>query len=580
PGIVHDVSATSQTFYIEPSKIVPLNNKLREIKSKIHAEIVRILTDLTRNIRTHIAELKENEKIIAQIDFHFAKARYAVKLHATEPEIVKTKSLEIDGMKHPLLIDYVEEVVANDFKIGDNYKAVLITGSNTGGKTVTIKTVGLFILMTKAGLFLPCQNAKIYPFKKVLADIGDEQSIAQSLSTFSSHMKNIIDIVNNSDEETFAIIDEICAGTDPQEGAVLAQVILERLAQKNVTSCITTHYGELKSLEYTNPYFKNACVEFNVETLKPTYKLTIGIPGLSNAIAISSTIGLDKTLVDRAKEILVSQKDPSITVVEKLQEKQHELEASLEIAEKSKEEALTIQKDLETRLDKLKKEKKKVVKGAKDKLDDDLSRAKGEIKDILYEMRHEKSEKIARRSYSRLAKLEKHVRGEIGKYDEVQQYEPINWEEMKEGSKVMLKEIHQPVTILTLPDKNGKVFVQMGLIKTKIEKNKLAYYEEKYEHKKPINYNKRDNFELQRIDMSNTLDLRGFRVEDALDSLERYLDRASLVNLSPVYVIHGHGTGALKSAVRDFLESSPYVAKFRPGEPSEGSDGVSVIDIN
>jgi DNA mismatch repair protein MutS2 len=336
----------------------------------------------------------------------------------------------------------------------------------------------------------------------------------------------------------------------------------------------------LKSLEYQNPYFKNACVEFNVETLHPTYKLIIGIPGLSNAIAISSTIGLDKKLVEKAREILISQKDPSISVVEKLQERQHELEESLSIAEKSKEEAVAIKKDLEERLEKLKKEKKKVVKVAKERLDSDLERAKDEIKDILYQIRHEKSEKIARRSYSRLGKLEKHVHGEISQLDEKQHYDDIVWDNIDLGSKVMLKELNQPVSLLSLPDKNGKVFVQMGLIKTKIDKDKLAYYDEKVVPKKVVSFTPKDNFEIQRVNMSNTLDLRGFRVEDALDSLEMFLDKASLVNLTPVYIIHGHGTGALKLAVRDFLATSPYVAKFRPGEPSEGSDGVSVVDIN
>ena len=242
-------------------------------------------------------------------------------------------------MRHPLLSDYVENVVENDFEIGNGYKSIIITGSNTGGKTVAIKTVGLFILMAKAGLFLPCNEAKVYPFENVFADIGDEQSIAQSLSTFSSHMTNIIDILQYSNDKTFVVIDEICAGTDPQEGSILAQVILEKLASKGASSCVTTHYGELKALEFSNNYFKNACVEFNTETLRPTYKLIIGIPGLSNAISISSTLGLEKELVDKAKDILVSQKDPSIIVVEKLQQTQQELAQNLKEAEQLKQES-------------------------------------------------------------------------------------------------------------------------------------------------------------------------------------------------------------------------------------------------
>lgn len=345
PGIVHDVSATNKTFYIEPAQIVPLNNKIRELKSKIHAELIRILAELTGLVKAEIENIKLSEKLLAQIDFHFAKARYAVKIQAVEPEITNSKEVILENMRHPLLIGTVDNVVSNDFEIGKNYKSVIITGSNTGGKTVTLKTIGLFLLMTKAGFFLPCSMAKVYPFRQIFADIGDSQSIQQSLSTFSSHMTNIIETVNRADEDTFVLLDEICAGTDPQEGAVLAQVILENLAAKGVFSTVTTHYGELKSLEYTNPYFKNASVEFDTESLKPTYKLLLGIPGLSNAIAISSNLGLEKNIVEKAKNILVSQKDPSILVVEKLQETQQQLSKNLEEAEELKESSLSVKQD-------------------------------------------------------------------------------------------------------------------------------------------------------------------------------------------------------------------------------------------
>lgn len=578
-GIMHDVSATSQTFYIEPKQIVPLNNKIREIKIKIQTEIINILTDLTKLIRKNIGEIKNSENILAQLDFHFAKARYAVKLKAIEPELLTEKYLRFENMRHPLLLDYIDKVVENDFEIGNGYKSVIITGSNTGGKTVAVKTIGLFILMAKAGLFLPCAEAKIFPFEKIFADIGDEQSIAQSLSTFSSHMTNIIEILEDSDSNTFVVIDEICAGTDPQEGAILAQVVLEKLAQKGVTSCITTHYGELKALEFSNNYFKNACVEFDINSLKPTYKLVIGIPGLSNAISISSTLGLANDLVLKAKEILVSQKDPSIVVIEKLQETQRKMAQNLKDSEELKEEAFVLKSDYEKKLSEIKKDKKKTVKNVKNKLDGELENAKDEIKEILNELRQEKSEKIARRSYARLAKLEKQVRNELNKFDENEKYEELNWENVAIGSKALLKELHQPVTILSLPDKNDNIFVQLGLIKTKIKKDKLALYDEKFTSRPVLRFKSENSFELQKHDMSNTLDLRGYRVEEALDGLEHFLDKASLTNLTPVYVIHGHGTGALKSAVQEFLSTSPYVAKYRFGEPAEGGDGISVVDI-
>lgn len=581
-GIVHDVSATNKTFYIEPESLVPLNNKLRETQSAINAERVRILTELTQMVKFQIPSLEKTEKTLAEIDFHFAKARYAIKIHATEPEILKSsKELILENMKHPLLIGTVENIITNNFAIGKAYKSIIITGSNTGGKTVTLKTVGLFILMTRAGMFLPCTMAKVYPFKNVFADIGDSQSILQSLSTFSSHMKNIIEIVNKSDEDTFVLLDEICAGTDPVEGAVLAKAILENLAKKQVTSTITTHYGELKALEYSNPYFKNASVEFDTETLKPTYRLLLGIPGLSNAIAISANLGLDQSIITEAKDTLINQKDPSILVVEKLQETQQELNNSLKQTEQLRLEAEKLKNEYEENLAAVKKEKKKAIKDIKRKFDYELLDAKAEIKTVLDELKKEKSEKIARRSYSRLAKLEGGYLDKVFSMEDKEEYEEINWNNVKIHDKLILKEIHQSVEVLTLPDKGGNLLVQMGNIKTKIKKDKLAPYDETFARKNSsYSPSKFESFKLHKINISNRLDLRGVRVEEALDELDVYLDKASLANLSPVTIIHGHGTGALKAAVRDYLSDSPYVAKFRPGESDEGGDGVSIVDIN
>ena len=579
-GIVHDVSATNKTFYIEPESLVPINNKIREIKAQIHAEEVRILVELSSLVKEKITDLKITERTLAEIDFHFAKARYAARIGAIEPEITDKKNIEFENMRHPLLIGTVDNIVSNDFVIGKDYKSLVITGSNTGGKTVTIKTIGLFILMARAGFFLPCTMAKLYPFKQVFADIGDDQSILQSLSTFSSHMKNIIEIVEKSDNETYVLLDEICAGTDPQEGSVLAKVILEYLAEKGTFSTITTHYGELKALEYSNPYFKNASVEFDTNTLKPTYKLLIGIPGLSNAIAISANLGLPNKITERAKEILINQKDPSILVVEKLQETQQKLSDNLKETEAIKEQTDSIKKEYEENLEAIKKDKKKTIKNIKTKFDYEMLSAKAEIKEILDEMRREKTEKIARRSYSLLAKLEKDYTDKLDKYDEKNQYAPVDFEKVQVGDKLLVKELHQTVTVLSKPDKKGKIFVQMGNIKTKMDKEKLAPYDKKFEKKQsgysPISF---QSFELKKTEISNRLDIRGKTVEDGLDALELFLDQASLAGFAEVSVIHGHGTGALKAAVRDFLKTSPYVKTFRPGGDGEGGDGISVIDL-
>lgn len=580
-GIVHDVSATNKTFYIEPNQIVPLNNKIREVKSKIHGEIISILTNLSREIKINLEDIKTSITVLGEIDFHFAKARYAIKTQSVEPIIETKKIIKLEKMRHPLLIGRVEHLVANDFSIGKDYHSVLITGSNTGGKTVAMKTIGLFLLMTNSGMFLPCAEAHIYPFKTVFADIGDSQNILQNLSTFSSHMTNIIDILNQSNSDSFVLIDELCAGTDPVEGAVLAEVILKRLQKLSVNSVITTHYGELKSLEYSDNYFKNASVEFDTETLSPTYNLVIGIPGLSNAIAVSSNLGLDKTLIKQAQDILYKHKDISLEVVEKLQDTHQQLTQNLKTAEETNAEAQNLKKKYEKEVTDLKKSKNKTIKHIKNRFDSELDEAKAEIKDILTELRKDKSEKIARRSYARLAKLESKFRGDLNELEEQEKYDEINWEEAKIHDKLIVKDIHQEVELLSLPDKNKNVFVMMGNIKTKIKQNKLALYNKSLVQKplfKPVKPSQ--HFELKRYAMSNTLDLRGYRVEEALDELEAFLDKASLVNLTPVSIIHGHGTGALKSAVRDFLSSSPYVAKFRAGENTEGGDGVSVVDIN
>ena len=580
-GIVHDVSATNKTFYIEPTQIVPINNKIRELKSKIYAEIIRILTVLTNEVRAEINDLIKMESVISEIDFHFAKARYAVKIQATEPSLTENKIIKLDLMRHPLLIGRVENIVENDFSLGEDYKIIIITGSNTGGKTVTLKTSGLFVLMAKSGMFLPCAEAHIYPFEKVLADIGDEQSILQNLSTFSSHMTNVIDILENADSETFILIDELCAGTDPQEGAVLAETILKEFVNKQSLAVITTHYGELKTLEYTDPYFKNASVEFDTESLSPTYKLIIGIPGLSNAISIASNLGLSPDLVWKAKELLITQRDSSALVVERLQDTQQRLDSNLKEAESLNAEAEELKKQYEKELSSHKKEKKKTLKGIKDKFELQLEGAKDEIKEILSELRQEKSEKVARRSYARLAKLEQGFRSELHALEEKEQYADLDWENVHINDKVMIKDLNQPVTVLSLPDKNDSLYIQMGMIKTKVKKDKLAVYNPQLAKKVNLSAasGAKETFVLRKYDISNTLDLRGERVEEALDDLEAYLDKASLANLSPVYIIHGHGTGALKSAVRDFISTSPYVAKYRVGEDAEGGDGVSVIDI-
>lgn len=582
-GIVHDVSQSNQTFFIEPEILVGLNNKIREIEVSINIEIEKILKVLSNRIGEHFEEIKNSNLQLTELDFIFAKAKYSASFDGTSAKISDEKVINLKMMKNPVLIKSKTDIVENDFYINSEKNCMIITGSNTGGKTVVLKTAGLCTLMTKAGLHIPCYEAEIYPFKKVFADIGDEQSIVQNLSTFSSHMTNIVNIINRADNETLILLDEIAAGTDPKEGASLAQAILEFLQKQGAFIVATTHYGELKSLAYLKQGFVNASVEFNIKTLQPTYKLLIGIPGASNAISIGKNLGLKNEIIENARDIYFNQKDNTAQVLEELQKTQQQLSDSKKVIEEKEENVKRLEQSLNDKLTEIKKDKKKSIHIYKKKYETSLEEARDEIKDILKQMREEQSEKIARRSFQRLANIEVAMRNGFRKdEDEVaEKYTPINWETVKIGDKVMIMDLNQEAVILAMPDKNKNVQIQIGLMKTKIKLNKLAVLNKnliKREAKAKGVYKK--DFAIERRSISQTLDLRGYRAEEALDEIEAYLDKASLVNLSPVYIIHGHGTGALKQVIRDYLMHSPYVAKFRAGESAEGGDGVSVVDIN
>lgn len=581
-GIVHDVSSSNQTFFIEPEILVGLNNKIRETEAQINIEIEKILKTLSNQIGEHSQEIKQSNLILIELDFILAKAKYSASFDGVSAQITDEKILNLKMMKNPVLIKSKTDIVENDFYMTSDKNCMIITGSNTGGKTVVLKTAGLLTLMTKAGLHIPCYEAQIYPFKKIYADIGDEQSILQNLSTFSAHMTNIVDIINHSDSESLILLDELCAGTDPKEGASLAQAVLEYLQKKNAFTIATTHYGELKSLAYLKTGFVNASVEFNIKTLQPTYKLLIGIPGASNAISVAKNLGLKDDIITNARENYFTEKDNTAKVLEELQKTQQELSDSKRVIEEKEENVKRLEQSLNDKLNEIKKEKKKNIHIYKKKYETSLDEARDEIKDILKQMREEKSEKIARRSFHRLAGIETAMRSNFRKDEDdiAEKYTPIDWENIKIGDSIMITDLNQEVILLSLPDKNKNVQIQMGQLKTKVKQNKLAVLNKnliKREAKAKGVYKK--DFSIERRSISQTLDLRGYRCEEALDEIEAYLDKASLVNLSPVYIIHGHGTGALKQVIRDYLMHSPYVAKFRPGENAEGGDGVSVVDI-
>lgn len=581
PGIVHDISASGSTIFIEPRAIVELNNLLREIELKIDAEVKRILAELSGRVRDIAQELTYTYDILGDIDFIFAKSKYSVAIQGTEPEINSEKYISLKNVRHPVLLRVIEKVIPNDVEIGKNYNMIIVTGPNTGGKTVILKTIGICTLMAKAGMHVPAMEASIYPFKNIFADIGDEQSIIQSLSTFSGHIKNIINIIENTDDDTLILLDEIGAGTDPLEGTALAEAILQNIHEKEARAIITTHFSELKALAYTKKGFYNASVEFDTESLAPTYKLLMGMPGKSNAIYIAGKLGLDEKISEQAREIYLTKKDPTGQILEGLQNTQQELSKNAKKVEESKENLEKLEKSYNDELEKIKDEKKKIISVYRKKFDSELLKAKEEIRDILDEIRRTKSEKVSRRSLSRLGLTESGLRrfSQEEKEQLEPEFKPVDWENVKIGDTVVIKHLDQEAVIASLPDKNNNVQVEIGMLKTTVKKDELVKSKSGKSAKfKPV-MEKPKNFELKRHKLSNTLDLRGLSAEDALDKVEFFLDEASLANLSPVYLIHGHGTGILRKSVREYLKNSPYISKFRVGEQAEGGDGVTVAEL-
>ena len=582
-GIVHDISQSGQTYFIEPKQVVGLNNKLRELEISIEAEIQRILKEISSSMGERYEDIKSSFYALIELDFIFAKAKYSTSIDACEAEIATEPVIELKSMKNPVLLSILDKVVENDFSIGSPYKSIIITGSNAGGKTVVLKTVALAIAMTRAGLHIPCFSAKVYPFKKLFAEIGDDQSIVQSLSTFSSHVKNIKEILDNADSETFILIDEIAAGTDPKEGASLAKAVMETFVEKGALSLITTHFNELKSLPFNNNLFQNASVDFDVETLQPTYKLRIGVPGASNAFAIAQNFGIDSSIIEKAKLNYESERTDESKLLGELQEKYSELNRLTEEAQKLKTESEAKYKEYNELFENLNAQKRKTLKDYKRRYEDNLQEAKGQIKKVLENLNHHKSKENAINSYKKLSqKGSKAAQALAKEFEQVDvKYEELTQEDIKIGAKAIIKGLDQDVTIESLPDKNGNLQVLVGQLKSTINIKKLAKNLKRQKDiiKKKIIISS-SKVSIQRTNMSPKIDLRGYRIDDALNELDLFLDKASMVNLSYVEIVHGHGTGQLRSAIRDYLSDSPYVAKFRQGEDGEGGNGVTFVDLN
>lgn len=576
-GIVHDISSTNLTYFIEPAQLIPLSNKLKQIDIEIKAEIERILSSLSAKFKEKSALLKHNQKILTKLDLIFAKARYSIHLHANSAEIVEEKIIEIQQMAHPLLLEIKEDVVKNDFELGKNYNILLITGSNTGGKTVALKTVGLIVLMTKAGLHIPCLGAKIYPFKDVYCDISTEQSLEQGFSTYSAHIKNISDILDNCDNNSLVLFDELGSGTDPIESVCISRAILEYLKNKNVNAIITTHLGELKNLKYEDSYFENATVLFDIETLKPKYNLIIGMSGASCAIDISSELGLNKEIISRAKEILKENNSPTSKIFLNIEKTNQELIKKEQEAQDNLDNSKKIKTELDDKLKDLKQNKKKSLDNFKKKFQSQLDSARGEIKEVVDSIRKEKSIKVAMRAYNRLNRIESAIREEFSQHDDKlsEKFKELDKSNLKIGQNVLVKKLNQVVILDSLPNQKGICEVRIGNIKSKVNIKDLAYTDKKVaQHLKKVQVSFENNDNLL-----SRLDLRGMRALEAIEYLDEKLDKASLSGLNQVTVIHGFGTGALKQAVKEYLTDSPYVAKFYYSDNDNGGEGVVIVDL-
>ncbi|GEO58039.1 endonuclease MutS2 [Companilactobacillus bobalius] len=575
-GVVHDQSASGQTLYIEPQAVVGLNNQLHESQVSEKMEEVRILNDLSDLVRPEIDEIVKNNEVLAQFDLINAKAKYAREIKATEPLISKDHVVDLYNAKHPLIDP--DKVVANDIKMGDGYKTMLITGPNTGGKTITMKTLGLIQLMAQAGLFIPArEESEIAVFDEVFVDIGDEQSIEQNLSTFSSHMDNIINIIHKVSGHSLVLIDELGAGTDPQEGAAIAIAILEKLAQSHCFIMATTHYPELKVFAYNTPETINASMEFDDESLKPTYRLLIGIPGASNAFNIAARLGMDRSVVDRGQSLMSGESQDLNNMIADLENRRKEFEqknAQLQVQlSKNKD----VQKDYEQKSDALDKSKASEIQAAKVRANQIVAKAKKEsdkIIDHLHEMERKGSMVKEDQIISAKTGLKNLHQDETIKKNKVLRRNKRK-QVLKVGDDVKALPYDQIGTIVRKNNDN-EFEVQLGILKMKFGAEDLEKVQstEPEPEKKPTMVRR-----TRSTGLSSKLDLRGERYEEAMSDLDQYIDAALLAGYNQVTIVHGFGTGVIRKGVTNYLQRNPRVKSFGYAPASSGGSGATIVDL-
>ncbi len=582
-GIVHDASATRQTLFIEPQAIVSMNNELREERIREQEAIERVLDDLSAKLAAHADDLAFDLETAAFLDLTFAKARYALDTGAMIPHFNERPAFLLRKARHPLIP--ADSVVPIDVYLGDAFDLLVITGPNTGGKTVTLKTVGLLSLMGQAGLAIPAgDRSELAVFREIFADIGDEQSIEQSLSTFSSHMKHVSAILDEADEDCLCLFDELGAGTDPTEGAALAVAILDSLHQKKIRTLATTHYSECKVYAMTTNGVMNAACEFDVETLRPTYKLLIGVPGSSNAFAIAGKLGLSGDVIEAAKRRVSEDAESFDRLLADLQMSRQKADEEREQLEKTRAEAEALRSDLRKKQDRLDAERDRL-----------LEKAHSEAREVLKEAKQIADETIrtmnrAGVSVRELEQARSRTGEEIAKKNEKlarkapkETHPKVDPAKLKKGDLVRIVPMGLNGTVSTLPDKKGELFVTCGIMKSKVHVRDLAPAKEESDGKKAIRElygREKRQVDLSRgMNISTECHLIGMTVDEAIATLDRYLDEAYMAHLKTARIVHGKGTGALRNAVQEHLKAVPYVRDFKLGEFGEGDAGVTIVSF-
>ena len=584
PGMIHDQSSTGSTLFIEPMAIVKLNNDIRELELQEQKEIEAVLAELSNQTAAYTEQIRDDLEIMVQLDFIFARASLAMDMNGTEPIFNTEHRIQLKQARHPLIPR--KKAVPIDLRLGDDFDLLVVTGPNTGGKTVSLKTAGLLTLMGQAGLHIPAMDrSQLSVFHQVYADIGDEQSIEQSLSTFSSHMTNVVSFLKEADSDSLVLFDELGAGTDPTEGAALAISILSYLHEKGIRTMATTHYSELKVYALSTPGVENACCEFNVETLRPTYRLLIGVPGKSNAFAISSKLGLPDFIIEKAKQQINEQDESFEDVLTSLENSRVTIENERAQIEAYKEQIEALKKQLETKQERLDERRDKILKNANEEAKRILAETK-EYADQTMKLFHK-----FQKDHVDTAAVEKerqNIRARMNKADNAlsikaapkEPKKKLSAKDLSLGDMVRILSMNLTGTISSRPDSKGFLFVQTGIIRSKVHISDLELVDEPVISSSALQKTGAGKIRMSKSSsVSTEINLLGKTVDEAIAILDKYLDDAYLAHLSKVRVVHGKGTGALRKGVHDYLRRNKRVASYRLGEFGEGDAGVTIVEF-